>query len=117
MQQDKGELAVIIKMYDLTLWLINHTTKFPRIHRFALGQRIENTLYDLMDILIDAKYTKEKASLLRRANLALQRLRFQTRLAKDTRCLSMGSYEYGIRHIVDVGKQIGGWEKSIRGRR
>ncbi len=40
MKKDQ-ELTVITKTYDLILWSCNHTTKFPRNHRFVLGERIE----------------------------------------------------------------------------
>ena len=29
------ELTVITKMYDLILWSCNHTSRFPRNHRFV----------------------------------------------------------------------------------
>ena len=32
------ELVVITKTYDLILWSCNHTSKFPRNHRFVLGE-------------------------------------------------------------------------------
>jgi len=38
------ELIVIAKTYDLILWSCNHTGKFPRNHRFVLGERIERNL-------------------------------------------------------------------------
>lgn len=38
---DHQELNVITKTYDLILWSCNHTGKFPRNHRFVLGERIE----------------------------------------------------------------------------
>ena len=50
------ELVVITKTYDVILWSCNHTSKFPRNHRFVLGGRIECNLYDLLEILIRAKY-------------------------------------------------------------
>lgn len=42
------ELTVITKTYDLILWSCNHTGKFPRNHRFVLGERIARNLYDLL---------------------------------------------------------------------
>ncbi len=39
--RDQEELTVITKTYDLILWSCNHTGKFPRNHRFVLGERIE----------------------------------------------------------------------------
>ena len=70
MKKDQ-ELIVITKTYDLILWSCNHTSKFPRNHRFVLGERIERNLYGLLETLIAAKYTKNRQRLLEDANLAL----------------------------------------------
>jgi hypothetical protein len=86
------ELIVITKTYDLILWSCNHTGKFPRNHRFVLGERIERNLYDLLEILIRAKYTRQRQELLEKANLMLEILRFQMRLAKDLQRLKVESY-------------------------
>lgn len=69
------ELVVITKTYDLILWSCNHTGRFPRQHRFVLGERLERTLYDLLESLIQAKYSRERKSLLDDANLKLLTLR------------------------------------------
>ena len=66
--------------YDLILWSCNHTGRFPRQHRFVLGERLERTLYDLLETLIRAKYSRDRKSLLDEANLKLEILRFQVRL-------------------------------------
>ena len=79
----KEELVVVMKTYDLILWSCNHTSRFPRQHRFVLGERLERNLYDLLETLIEAKYSKERRPLLEAANLKLEILRFQIRLAKD----------------------------------
>jgi hypothetical protein len=85
------ELIVITKTYDLILWSCNHTGKFPRNHRFVLGERIERSLYSLLETLIRARYTKQRQRLLEEANLTLEILRFQMRLAKDLQCLKVNS--------------------------
>ena len=54
--RSSDELVVITKTYDLILWSCNHTAKFPRNHRFVLGERIERNLYELLETLIQAKY-------------------------------------------------------------
>ena len=38
------ELTVITKTYDLIVWTVNHTSRFPRNHRHVLGLRIEQHL-------------------------------------------------------------------------
>ena len=55
-----SEVVVISKTYDLSLWACHHTTRFPRTLRFVLGERIERNLYDLLETLIEAKYTRQR---------------------------------------------------------
>ena len=38
------DLSAITKCYDLTLWMTEKLNKFPRTHKFTLGDRIENGL-------------------------------------------------------------------------
>ena len=40
------ELVIITKTYDLILWSCNHTGRFPRQHRFVLGERIERHIHN-----------------------------------------------------------------------
>jgi hypothetical protein len=106
------ELVIITKAYDLILWSCHHTGKFPRNHRFVLGERIERNLYDLMEILIRAKYTRQRQELLEKAKLTLEFLRFQMRLAKDLQCLTIDSYGFATKAIDEIGKAKQ-WPQSI----
>ena len=90
--------------------------QIPRNQRFVLGERIERSLYDLLEILIRAKYTRDRDVLLGRANLLLEILRFQMRLAKDLQCLKTESYGFATKAINEIGKLVGGWRKSGPGR-
>ena len=57
--------------------------KFPRSHKFTLGDRIEAVALGVLEALIDATYTKERNQQLRAANLGIEKLRFLLRLAAD----------------------------------
>ena len=46
------EIPLILKTYDLVLWSSQHTARFPRSHRFVLGERIERRLYELLETLL-----------------------------------------------------------------
>jgi hypothetical protein len=107
-----AELIVITKTYDLILWSCHHTSRFPRNHRFVLGERIECNLYDLLETLIKARYTRPRQALLEQANLTLEVLRFQMRLAKDLPCLKVNSYGFVAKAIDEIGRLVGGWQKS-----
>jgi hypothetical protein len=110
------ELIVITKTYDLILWSCNHTSRFPRQHRFVLGERLERTLYELLETLIQAKYSHDRLTLLNEANLTLEILRFQVRLAKDLQCLKATSYGFAAKQIDEIGKLVGGWLKAKKNR-
>jgi hypothetical protein len=89
--------------------------RFPRQHRFVLGERVERRLYELLETLVEARYTRDRRTLLRQANLSLEVLRFQLRLAHDLRCLRTASYGAGVRLVGEVGALVGGWLKAGRG--
>jgi hypothetical protein len=46
-RKDQESIAVT-KTCDLILGSRNHRSKFPRNHRFVLGERIERNLYALL---------------------------------------------------------------------
>ena len=106
------EMVVITKTYDLILWSCGHTGRFPRNHRFVLGERIERNLYGLLETLIRARYTAARQPLLDEANLALEILRFQMRLAKDLQCLKTESYAFAATAIDEIGRLVGAWRKA-----
>jgi hypothetical protein len=74
----------------------------------VLGGRIERNLYDLLETLIQAKYTRQRQPLLERANLMLEILRFQRRLTKDLQCLKAERYCFAAKAIDEIGKQAAG---------
>jgi hypothetical protein len=110
------EIPALLKLYDLMVWTLNHTARFPRHQRYSLGNRIEATLLDLLDVLIEARYQRENTTSLDRANVLLERLRFQMRLAKDLKVLPLNSFEFQTKAVEEIGRMIGGWRRHAAGR-
>ena len=108
-----GELQIVSRVYDLILWTLNHTSKFPRDHRFTLGTRLEDALYGLLDDVLEAKFTQQKADILRRAALRLEKIRFQFRLAKDLHIVALSSHRHACSLVDDIGRQVGAWRRSV----
>ena len=98
--------------HELLLWLIPQLDKFPRSRRFTLGERIEDGLLEVLELLVEAAYTRNKDTSLRRANLKLEVVRHLWRLAHELKVMATRQYEHGARLIDDVGRQIGGWLRS-----
>ncbi|MCX6358883.1 MAG: four helix bundle protein [Armatimonadetes bacterium] len=68
----------------------------------------------MLELLVEASYTRDKAELLRRANLRLDRLRFLVRMAKDLKLISIKQYAFASEAIQAVGLEVGGWARSSR---
>ena len=94
------------------LWMIKHTEKFPRHHRYSLGVAIENRIQEILGLLLKAKYRREKKTILNDVNIELEVLRFQLRLSKDLKILTVKSYGFGSKNLLEIGSQVGGWIKS-----
>ena len=110
------ELSVIQKTYDCIKWYVPIIERLPKIHKFSLGDRIINQLYDLLEGLIKAKYAKNKLSQLESLNTELDILRYQTRMLLDFNKISIDRYEYAIKLLDEIGIELGGWIKKQRDR-
>lgn len=110
------ESPVFSRTYDLLLWLIPQVTKFPRAHRFGVGERATRLSLSLQETLTAAGLSSgpERARYLKEADVQLAQLRQHLRLCADLGCLSIAQYEHASRMMAEVGRLLGGWQKSER---
>jgi hypothetical protein len=106
------ELPIIQKTYDFIQWYIPHLNKLPREHKFALGERITQGLYGLLEALIRVRFAQSKAEQLQAINTELDVLRYQTRLLFDFKVLPLPQYEFASRALNNIGTDLGGWMKQ-----
>src|SRR5262245_45304008 len=109
MKKTTAELPIIQKTYDLILWYVPHLNRLPRDHKFTLGNRLIEGLYELLEGLIEARYAAEKLSRLESLNGLLDVIRYQTRLLKDFQLLDLRRYQFVARLIDEIGRSLGGW--------
>lgn len=105
-------VQAVPKLYDVILWLMGRVEKFPRSQKFTLGDRIVNISLDILDLLIEATYTRDRLALLRKANVQLEKLRYLIRICHDLKLLSAKQYAYVSNEINEAGKLLGGWIRS-----
>ncbi len=113
-REGRTNVAAVESAYQLVLWLIPVLDKLPRRQKFQLGDRLQSTALDVLDRLIEAAYTRDRAALLQQANLGLEKLRFWLRLAHDLQLLDFKRYEHAARLIDELGRQVGGWLRAQR---
>ncbi len=107
-----AEAPLFVHWYDFTRWLLNKTEKFPKKIRFSLSNRIDNLALDIMEGIIEARYSREKKDVLRRVDLNIQKLQVLLRMCHDRQHLDHKGYEFASRNINEGGKMVGGWRKQ-----
>jgi len=108
----KENYPLYVKWFEATDWILEMVAKFPKSLRFTLSGRIINLTLDILEGIIEAIYTKDRARILERINLYMEKLRVLFRLAYKRRCLSNSQYEHVSGLIDETGRMVGGWKKQ-----
>jgi hypothetical protein len=87
-------------------------TKFPKTQRYSLGQRLENTILDLFELLFAIPFSSNKRTILEHMSVKLDLLKVLLRLAKDTQCFSTNKYVELQAMLHEIGKMLGGWIRA-----
>jgi hypothetical protein len=107
---------IFVKTYDLALWIIEHTLKFPKSQRGVLARQIQTQVFDLHGALVDAALSDNPRPHLRRADASLIKLRTYLRMCRDLHILAVNQYGYACQELAQVGRLLGGWLKSLDGK-
>lgn len=104
------------KMLDFLTWLTQMSRHFPRLHRATITRRLLDAALDCQERLIEANSVRGQArlDLLLAADASLDKVRLYLRLAHLLHWLSLGQYEHASRQVAEIGRLLGGWQKSTR---
>ncbi len=104
---------IVVKTYQLSVWYIKRIEKFPKSHKFTLGEKIQNEMIELLMLYTQAIYSKNKKEFLIQANLSIEKLRILTRLLNDLDVLSTQNRRFVLDSLNEIGAMSGGWSKSL----
>jgi hypothetical protein len=106
---------IFARTYDLLLWLIPCTTKFPREQRFVLGKAVQETALRFQEALIEAALAgkQDGQQALVRADVDLAKLRFHLRLCHDLDLIKTGQHRHVAEMVSEIGRLLGGWRKKV----
>ena len=110
----KKESPIFLKSFETLEWILQHTMKFPKQQRFVMAKRIEEAALAFHDDLIWASKATEKISVLADADFHLERLKVYNRLAMKLKLSSFAQYEYLAKELDELGKLLGGWQRSLK---
>lgn len=107
------ESPLFARTFDLLVYLLPVTEKFPRSQRVVLGRRLQEIGLGLLDLLLAARKcpASERPALLRQADVELDRLRYTVRLCHEIGLLSQKQYRHASGLLAEVGKLLGTWIK------
>ena len=111
------EPPLFVLWYDFSKWLLDKTEKFPKKARFTFSNRIDNLTLDIIEGIIEARYSRQKKDILRRIDLHMEKLRVLLRMCHDFRYLDHNGYEFASKKINEAGKMVGGWRKQQENKR
>jgi four helix bundle protein len=104
---------IFSKTYDFVAWLIPLTVKFPRQHRFVMAAALQREALCFQELLIEAVHRPHPRDALVAADIELDKLRTHLRLCRDLTLINPGQYEHAARMLVEIGRLLGGWQKSV----
>ena len=109
----KENYPLFVKWTTVLDWILDRSEKLPKDIRFSVTTRIANYSLDIMEGIIEAIYSKEKARELDSINLDIEKLRVLFRICYRRKYISNTQYEYISRELEETGKMVGGWKKSL----
>jgi four helix bundle protein len=105
---------IFSKTYDFVAWLIPLTIKFPRQQRFVMAAALQQEALSFQGLLIEAAHRRAPRDTLIAADVELDKLRTHLRLSRDLGLISPGQHQHAARMLTEVGRLLGGWQKTVR---
>lgn len=108
------DTPIFQKTYDFYKTYYQYLTNFPKKDRYTIGQRGENVLLDLLEMIIQASQLPraEKGEVLQKASIKLDQIKVFVRLFKDLKILDNKKYLSLESSLQEIGRMLGGWIKS-----
>ena len=109
------EIPIIAKTYELYKLFYSYLLLFPKKDKYTLGSKCEMYIIAVLELLLEAgsAVKTEKLILLKQASVKFDALKIFIRLAQDLKCLDTKKYLSLQTHIQEIGKMLGGWQKSL----
>ena len=106
------QYPIYVQWLDTLDWILNKAEKYPRTVRFSIAARITDYALEILELIVEAIYTKERKVILKRINLLLEKLRVFFYLSQKRKYISLSQYQYISQALNAIGVMVGGWNKS-----
>ena len=95
--------------------LIRPLAQYPKSEKFALCTDIKHCMDIMLERTIEAQKKYYKKTTLQELDVEIMKLRAYLRLSHELGFLPMKKYEVWSGMVVEIGKMLGGWLKTVNG--
>ena len=115
---DDFDIPIFKKAYDLYKTYYGYRESINKQDRHTIWLRAENLILDILEGILSASqaYKEEKLPTLEIVSVKLNLLRVFIRLMKEAKTIDMKRYVALETPIDEIGRMLGGWIKSAKGR-
>jgi len=107
------EVKIINDSYNFIKWMLPVVARFPRNYRFSLGHRFETGMYDFLELIQRGYYSADKIEHLKSADMKLEHIRLLIRLSYELHLFDSKIHHAILEQLESIGRQLGGWIKSL----
>ena len=111
------DIPIFTKIYDLYKLFNQYLTSFPKGKRYTIGQKIDQTILEMIELVIMAGYLprEQKLPSLQKLSIKLDLLKILLRLANETKCIDSNKHQQILLQCLEIGRMLGGWIKTVKG--
>jgi hypothetical protein len=102
-------LSVYQNTYDLNMYFFKLSRGFPKDYKYGLAGEAKALLSELLDHIVIANNSTDKTATLQKASLTVERIKFKSRMLHDLKVMSLKSYEYFSKRLIEISKQLEKW--------
>jgi len=107
---------VIQKLKEAYSFWLTIYRDFPKVERYGIGNKIEQTFLDLLELTFCLSYLppEHKVPMLNKAITKLDIVKFFGQLVWESKLMSTEKYSDLTAGLEEIGRQLGGWKKGLQ---
>ena len=107
------DYLLLQKVFDMINYAYPALQQYPKSEKFSLVQDIKLEMNEMLRLTIAARKKYFKKTTLQDLDIHIATLKAFVRLSFDLKFLPMRKYEIWSGKIVEIGKMVGGWIKTV----
>ena len=113
MGEKSQELQILQKIFDMIEYAYPALAQYPKSEKFALVTDMKRVMDEMLELTIEAQKKYYKKTTLQELDVCIAKLRAYIRLSFNLHYLPPKKYEVWSSSVVEIGKMLGGWLKSV----